>query len=110
VLYMWTFVQTRLSRAEEALLEAWTEVRLLHVRLPQCSITAQEAADWLEYLRARRTQSSSPWPARVLSALGFMRFVLPALLSLDPTAGARDNALDALRAFAVGGKWVLRKT
>jgi hypothetical protein len=96
-----------ISSVIAGVIDAWDEVKLLHSRLPSSSICKAEAEDWVHYLRSRRDQTYPTWPARVISALGILRFVLPALLTVDPTSSVRDNVMDALRALAVGGKYVI---
>lgn len=141
VAYMYVFVQSRISKAEAGVAAAWEECRLLHCRLPGSRIARDEAEDWLTFLKARQTTSTPHWPTRVLSALGVLRFLLPALLAMNPEGGcvarcrcplplrpdrsslqspadrlsddagtAGENALDALRAVALGGKYVVYKT
>lgn len=110
IVYMWQFVQSRIDKAEDQLIGAWEECRLLHCRLPGSRITKDEADDWLAFLKSRRHTSTPHWPARVLSALGVLRFALPILLALNPSGSVSDNVLDAVRTFALGGKYLIYKS
>lgn len=92
-----------------ALVAAWEEVNLLHVRLPTSTIKKEESQDWLVYLKARRETSAPTWPTRLLSTIGILRFALPALLTMNPTVSLQENIVDALKAVAVGGKYVIFK-
>jgi hypothetical protein len=112
--YMWAFAQRHIARAEAGLLDAWEEARLLHARLPGSTITVAEAGDWVAFLKQRSATSAPRWPGVVMGVLGMARLALPAILTVAGRGGwaaitsdPGGAALDAAKAVAVGGKYIV---